>query len=128
MSLPHALNRARRIGIVAAVGLAWVGVFHHAVFAAPAHKPPHKSTPQPPRDMTDVTATIPAPIPQPFIAVDKDGNYPQFHLPIASRARMKACGLTWQDMKLEGKAADDTWREFATRCLAANDGPSAGEN
>ncbi len=66
-----------------------------------------------------MTATIPVPAtPAPLVA-DKDGNYPQFHLPSAPRTRMRQCGLKWQDMKLAGHSGDETWREFATQCLAA---------
>jgi hypothetical protein len=39
-------------------------------------------------------------------------------LPLASRAKMHACGLEWQKMKATGSAADKTWFEFAQVCLA----------
>ena len=40
------------------------------------------------------------------------------NLPLASRARMHACGLEWHKMKEMGAAADKTWLEFAQNCLA----------
>jgi hypothetical protein len=40
------------------------------------------------------------------------------NLPPASRARMHACGLEWQEMKKTGAAADKTWFDFALVCLA----------
>ena len=46
-----------------------------------------------------------------------------FHLPVASRGRVRHCGLKWQAMKMSGEAGDDIWRDFATRCLAAANGP-----
>jgi hypothetical protein len=41
-----------------------------------------------------------------------------FYLPDVSRRRMHACGEAWRERKLAGEAGDDTWRDFATRCLA----------
>ena len=34
---------------------------------------------------------------------------------------MHECGMTWQGKKMSGEAGDETWREFATVCLAAKD-------
>ncbi len=38
-------------------------------------------------------------------------------LPPASRERMHACGLEWQQIKWSGSAGERTWRDFATECL-----------
>lgn len=40
------------------------------------------------------------------------------NLPAASRERMHACGLEWQEMKASGAATDRNWRDFAQVCLA----------
>lgn len=39
-------------------------------------------------------------------------------LPPASRQRMHACGVEWQEMKMAGKAIDRSWRDFAQMCLS----------
>ena len=44
-------------------------------------------------------------------------------LPAAPRSRMVACGETWQAMKMNGTTGDDSWREFAMKCLVAKDAP-----
>ena len=65
----------------------------------------------------DMTATIPAP------KLPDDETLPTpFNLPVAPRARMRACGEKWQAIKMSGLAADQTWRDFATKCLAQADG------
>jgi hypothetical protein len=38
-------------------------------------------------------------------------------LPQATRERMHACGLEWQQIKWSGSAGERTWRDFATECL-----------
>ncbi len=42
---------------------------------------------------------------------------PPHDLPVATRARMHACGAEWQRMKMSGEAADKIWRVFAQSCL-----------
>ncbi len=37
---------------------------------------------------------------------------------------MRECGEKWQAMKMSGTAGDEIWRAFATKCLAAANGPS----
>jgi hypothetical protein len=39
-------------------------------------------------------------------------------LPPATRERMQACGLEWQQIKWSGTAGERTWRDFAMGCLA----------
>lgn len=39
-------------------------------------------------------------------------------LPTATRQRMRACGLEWQQIKWSGDAGERTWRDFAMGCLA----------
>ena len=36
---------------------------------------------------------------------------------------MRDCGMKWQAMKMSGEAGDDIWRAYASRCLAAANGP-----
>jgi len=38
-------------------------------------------------------------------------------LPPATRERMHACGLEWQQIKWTGSAGERTWRDFAMECL-----------
>lgn len=38
-------------------------------------------------------------------------------LPPATRERMHACGLEWQQIKWSGSAGEKTWRNFAMECL-----------
>ncbi len=35
----------------------------------------------------------------------------------AARARMKACGAEWREMKKDGKSKNTTWRKFSSECL-----------
>ena len=102
--------------------------------APPAHKHRQSVTPQTRDADPSTTATIPPkaasqkppplqkPIPDPT-APDNDALPPPFHLPTASRERMRDCGLKWQAMKASGEAGEEIWRDFATRCLAAASGP-----
>jgi hypothetical protein len=48
----------------------------------------------------------------------REPSAPPRNLPPASRARMHACGLEWQEMKETGASADKTWFDFALVCLA----------
>jgi hypothetical protein len=57
------------------------------------------------------------PSPSPFAPIPAEPG-PPISLPPASRERMHACGAEWQKMKKSGAAADKTWRDFATVCLA----------
>lgn len=56
---------------------------------------------------------VPAPVPVPAVAV---ATLPR-SLPPASRERMHACGLEWQQIKWSGSAGERTWRDFAMTCL-----------
>ena len=91
-----------------------------------AHKPtPRRSVPATPaRSAPDMTATIPSRTVPPGGAAEDEPLPPPVQLPKASRARMRACGETWEGMKQSGQAGDDIWRDFATKCLAAK-GPPA---
>lgn len=97
----------------------------HAATAQHKHRPAAAPTT---RD-TDTTSTGGIRPKAPEMAVPdpaaKDiGPLPApFHLPTASRQRMRDCGLKWQAMKESGEAGEDIWRDFATRCLAASSGP-----
>ena len=94
--------------------------------AAPAaHKPvPRRSVPATPaRSAPDITATIPSRAASPAGAADDETLPPPVQLPKASRARMRACGETWEGMKRSGQAGDDIWRDFAMKCLAAKEPP-----
>ena len=50
------------------------------------------------------------------VDVDMDSLKP-YNLPPASRAKMRACGEQWRDLKLAGNATGLTWRTFAEKCL-----------
>ena len=98
-----------------------------AVLAAPRK---HRQTVAPATRDTDTssTAAIPSKAPQqPSVpdptARDDDALPPPFHLPTASRQRMRDCGLQWQAMKTSGEAGEQIWRDFASQCLAAANGP-----
>lgn len=88
--------------------------------AEPAHRARRSTPVHPARSALDVTGTIAkAPIAAlpPPAATDDDKVPPPFKLPAASRARVRACGETWRDMKLAGTTGDDDWRDFALKCL-----------
>ena len=55
------------------------------------------------------------------VGQDDDTLPPLFHLPTASRARMRECGEKWQRMKMSGDVGEEIWRRFATSCLAEAD-------
>lgn len=42
-------------------------------------------------------------------------------LPNVPRSRMIACGETWRAMKMNGTTGDDSWRDFAMKCLVARE-------
>ena len=98
--------------------------------SATAHRP-HRNVPAASTRDTDTSATGTLPTkppqgrePQHPVADDDDKPLPPpFHLPQASRTRMRDCGLKWQAMKESGEAGEQIWRDFATRCLAAANGP-----
>ncbi len=112
------------ISVVALIATASAEV---ALAAAP-HK--HRQTVAPATRDTDTSSTAAIPsrgpqqpsVPDPT-AKDDDVLPPSFHLPTASRQRMRDCGLQWQGMKTSGEAGEQIWRDFATRCLAAASGP-----
>jgi hypothetical protein len=91
-----------------------------------ARKTARKSQPVAPSHAApDRTATIPRPTPPvaaPPPAADDETLPKPFDLPAAPRSRMRACGERWQSIKMAGQAADQTWREFATGCLADTSG------
>ena len=114
---------------IAAVLIVGSGVgLAHVAAAATSHKPRHTPPAPTVREVEpETTATIPSePATRPPATAAKADNEqlpPPFHLPNASRARMRDCGLKWQAMKVSGEAGDDIWRDYATRCLAATNGP-----
>ncbi len=68
----------------------------------------------------DVTATLAkpgVPAPRALPPENEDVAPPPFKLPSATRARVRACGEAWRDMKLTGMTRDDDWRDFALKCL-----------
>ncbi len=74
----------------------------------------------------DVTATIAkpsVPAPRSLPLESEDVIPPPFKLPSATRARVRACGEAWRDMKLAGTTLDDDWRDFALKCLVGK-GPA----
>lgn len=70
------------------------------------------------RTAPDITATIPQSKPPAARTDADDAPLKPFFLPAAPRSRMRACGLKWQGVKMSGRAGDETWRDFATKCLA----------
>lgn len=109
---------SRRLIILIAMGALTLG--RADVGSAQTQHHGHKTQPVA-RQKTapDVTATIPAPAPQ----ADDETLPPPFNFPPTTRTRMHACGQKWQTVKMSGLAADQTWREFATRCLTQPDEP-----
>ena len=86
--------------------------------AEPVHKSRHSTPAHPSRAAPDVTATITKSAPQEPAGSGNGGAIPPpFKLPSAPRARVRACGETWRDMKLAGTTGDDNWRDFALKCL-----------
>ena len=89
--------------------------------AEPLRKARRSIPVHPARTAPDVTGAIAkAPVPAAPVTPsteDDDRTPPPFELPAASRARVRACGETWRDMKLAGTTGDDDWREFALKCL-----------
>lgn len=84
--------------------------------------------PAPPRRPLEFGKTPPIPAPglgdaqtppqsgrQP-VDVDVHSLQP-YNLPLASRAKMRACGEQWRTLKLAGQATGLTWRLFAEKCL-----------
>jgi hypothetical protein len=101
-----------------------VGLLSPGQPADAARKPRRSQPVLPSKAAPDRTATIPGPA----APAPEDETLPKpFNLPSAPRSRMKTCGERWQSIKMAGQAADETWREFATKCLAEKDasqGPS----
>jgi len=91
---------------------------------------PQVTPPLPPARPADLNghrpaAPPPAPTPSPVAAPPSAPSAPApnviaapRNLPAASRERMHACGLEWQEMKASGAATDRNWRDFAQVCLA----------
>ena len=96
---------------------------------AATHKVHHSVPVASTRDTdTSATGTVATESPRKHAAqVPRAGDVetlpPLFHLPQASRARMRDCGLKWQTMKDSGESGEKIWRDFATQCLAAANGP-----
>jgi hypothetical protein len=81
--------------------------------------PPNAGGPAPPATPQSLPPAAPPAAPASGLAspAEKAADGPR-PLPAASRQRMHACGLEWQDMKIAGQARDKTWREFAEVCLS----------
>lgn len=99
------------------------GLSTPGALAEVVHKTRRSTPAHPSRSAPDVTATIskqPPPLQrEPPAAVNGNEIPPPYKLPVASRARVRACGETWRDMKLAGTTGDDDWRDFALKCLVA---------
>jgi hypothetical protein len=92
------------------------------------HKVPRRAQPATTsRSAPEPTGTIAKPEPNKAEAmvppIDEEALPTPFDLPKASRARMRLCGLKWQQIKMSGKAGDEIWRDFATTCLGAISDP-----
>jgi hypothetical protein len=89
-----------------------------------ARRQMRKSQPVPVnRAAPDMTATIPSDTRPP---VPDDESIPKpFNFPIVPRARVRTCGEKWQVIKMSGRAGDQTWRDFATKCLVENNSPDS---
>ena len=113
-------------------------LFGTAVEAQPAHKLKRAQPATTSRASPETTGTIASPpakalagkTPSAMLASVPDPSNPDegelpplFNLPSASRTRMRACGERWQQMKLDGEAGDEIWRDFANSCLAAKTDP-----
>ncbi len=113
-----ALNLAALL-LLGALGIAAASIIGWVEPADAASKKVRKSQPASAAHAApDTTATIAAP------KVDPDQNEAlpvPFNLPQAPRTRMRACGERWQNIKLTGQAGDQTWREYATKCLAQSE-------
>ena len=67
-------------------------------------------------------AVASAPITAPAVPSDSDdGALVPVTLPNVPRSRMVSCGETWRTMKMNGATGDDSWRDFALKCLVAKD-------
>lgn len=115
-----------RFGLLLAAIAGWLP--GHASLAETLHKARRTSPAHPARTAPDITATITKPSPPalPNASTSSGGDAipPPFKLPSASRARVRACGETWRDMKLAGTTGDDDWRDFAFKCLVGK-GPTS---
>ena len=109
-----------------------------AVVAQPAHRAKRAQPATTSHASPETTGTIATASPKPtggktpaaMLASIPDASTPDegelpplFNLPSASRSRMRACGERWKQMKLDGEAGDEIWRDFATTCLAAKTDP-----
>ena len=95
----------------ALVLFAWIG----AAFAAP---PPRRPVELGKADATPETGAVAGPGATGRQPADVDvQSLKPYNLPPASRAKMRACGEQWRQMKLGGQAAGLTWRSFAEKCL-----------
>lgn len=91
----------------------------------PAKSKPSLTVPLPPTRPVQPAAVSPVLAPSllapPAVAPPQptptEGLLQPRKLPPASRARMHACGLEWQNMKRAGTAVDKTWLDFALACL-----------
>lgn len=117
--------RTARFGLLLVALTGWLCAQDAAAETVPKAR---RSVPARPfRTAPDVTATIgkpSAPVPHPLPLESEDVVPPPFKLPTATRARVRACGEAWRDMKLAGTTLDDDWRDFAMKCLVGK-GPAA---
>ena len=114
------MTRARaKAGLLVVVLAGWCSL--QETFAEPARKV-HRTTPaHPAKTAPDITGAItksPQPVALPPQDESDDGQVPPpFKLPAATRARVRACGAAWRDMKLAGTTGDEDWRDFALKCF-----------
>ena len=118
--------RTARFGLLFVALTGWLCAQGAAAETVPKAR---RSVPaRPLRTAPDVTATIAKPsMPVPLPPRSEDVIPPPFKLPTATRARVRACGEAWRDMKLAGTTRDDDWRDFAMTCLVGK-GPVALAN
>ena len=62
--------------------------------------------------------------PAPLVAED-DAALAFYYLPNAPRTKVRACGETWRAKKMAGEAGDESWRDFAAKCLVAAEAPTS---
>lgn len=115
------------LALSAGIGLLFADV--HAEGATRKGEARRQVAPAPqsiPPDKEDAAAAAKAPrgpaAGLPNDAADED-TPPPFNLPAASRKRVRECSDKWQSMKMSDEVGDGIWRDFATRCLAAKNGP-----
>jgi len=99
-----------------ALTMVWCGLACAAPAPTQKNPAPRPAAPEAAPNAAASAAPAAAPAERQPVDVDPQSLQP-YNLPPASRAKMRACGEEWRDMKLAGAAGGWTWKTFAEKCL-----------